>query len=494
MIRISDDKITDIIKENISSILLSILAAVVLGNLLIWTYEAFIALTTPYSMDYGEGFVMYYAKNWGLMYDPISSPPYLVTNYPPIYPTLAGIINNIFNDIFFTSRLLSIVSSLSIAGIISSIVYRESPSNSVFTGIISGFLFLFSTITSEWGMYARVDILGVCFGISAIFWYLTRSGKSQLIGAALFSLLALFTKQSLFAAPAAIFLSLMFKREYKQGAIFAVGLGTVGLVLLAGLTYITGGQAWLHLVEYNQNSFSFYRMFAATKSIFINHHPILLGFAGATVLLHYEDIPSVLVFYFFTGGVASLLVGKVGSGPNYFLSFLVATTTLAGIFLSKSQFPKSISNITSANQNPMTILIAVLLIVQFSLFIVPPSGAFAGANTADSVIENSNGPILSEDSGLLVNNNQKVLYQPFIMRQLMISEKWDQSPVVQSISHKQYRYIILQFNVTNEGDWHTSRWSPDQIRAIDENYELANQSGRYWIYIPENSSTNNSLN
>jgi hypothetical protein len=140
----------------------------------------------------------------------------------------------------------------------------------------------------------------------------------------------------------------------------------------------------------------------------------------------------------------------------------------------------------------MTILIAVLLIIQFSLFIVPPSGAFAGANTADSVIENSDSPILSEDSGLLVNNNQNVLYQPFIMRQLMASEQWDQSPVVQSIHDKKYEYVMLHFNVANKEDWRTSRWSPNQIRAIDENYELSTQSGKYWIYVPEDSSTNNS--
>ncbi|ALG82888.1 hypothetical protein [Halanaeroarchaeum sulfurireducens] len=432
---------------------------------------------------------MYYAKNWELMYDPISSSPYLVTNYPPIYPVIAGTLNRIFDNIFFSSRLLSITSAISIAGLISSIVYKESANDSIIIGIISGLLFLFSSITSEWGMYARVDILGVCFGVSAIFWYLTQRGRSQLIGAALFSLLALFTKQSLFAAPAAIFLAMIFEKEFKRAIRFAVGLGTVGLSLLAGLTYVSEGQAWIHLVTYNQNSFSFYRMFATTKTQLIDYHPILLGIASATVLRYFDEIPRVLVFYFLTGGLPSLLVGKVGSGPNYFLRALVGMTILFGIFLSKSQFDKVVSNINSNSQKSVSVLIAVLVIIQFSLFVAPPSGAMAGADNADSIIEKSDEPILSEDSGLLVNNNQNVLYQPFIMRQLTISGEWNQKPVVQSIQNEHYEYIVLHFDVADEEDWSTSRWSPDQIQAVDENYQLVDNSGKYWVYRPKADSS-----
>lgn len=492
MITVSEDSIVVLLKENVYLFLLLILAAVIFGNFLIWMYEVVIALTTSYSLNYGEGFIMYYAKNWDLMYDPVSLSPYLVTNYPPLYPFLAGTIDILVDNIFISSRLISIISAFSITGLISLVVYKSSSNSSVSISLLSGLLFLFSTITSGWGVYARVDILGVCFGVLSIFWYLFKEGKLQLLGAGLFCLLALFTKQSLFAAPLAIFLTLMIKKEYERGIIFAIGLGIVGLTLLAGLNYVTEGQAWLHIVVYNQNSFSFYKMFASVKSIFINNHSILLGFGITTVLLHYDEVPNVLILYFLTGGVSSLLVGKVGAGPNYFLTFLVSTVILFGIFLSKSQFSGVTTNINVKRQNSVSVLIVLLLIIQFSLFIVPPSGTFAGAKTADSAIEHSDGPVLSEDSALLVNNNQEVLYQPFIMNQLESSGKWDQTPVVRSIKTVEYDYIVLHFNVTEKDDWHTSRWSQNQLQAIDENYQLTQESERYWVYAPKNKDINNS--
>lgn len=63
------------------------------------TYFAFFVINSafyiqyPYQIDYGEGYLLNQAKifsegNW--IYKDIDEPPFLISNYPPVYPLLVS--------------------------------------------------------------------------------------------------------------------------------------------------------------------------------------------------------------------------------------------------------------------------------------------------------------------------------------------------------------------------------------------------------------------
>ncbi|UIP01065.1 glycosyltransferase family 39 protein [Halobaculum sp. CBA1158] len=474
-------QIIDLIERRNGELLLGAVALVGATNLILLLYDIVYALTLSQSIDYAEGFVLNYALNWDAMFQPVETAPHLVTNYPPVYPVIVGILDIIFNNIFFSSRFVSVISGFFVAALSSLLLYRDTDAHSI-VALTPGIIFLFSPIVSQRILLARVDILGMTFSIAAIYWFMTRSGRIQLVGSGLLCLLALYTKQSLFVAPAAIVLTLIIRQEFRRATAFSIGLGGVGLGLLGVLTFLTGGEAWLHLVTYNQNTYSLFPVIRKLYSIG-QVHLIVFAFAGTAILTMWRALPTVMVAYFIVGSIRILLGGKVGSGPTPYLSMILGAGILAGYFITYWNKELQIGSIRN-KVNGRTALVVFLVILQLGAFLSPPVSPYGDAEQADLMIEDGS-KVLSEDAGLLIGSNSAINYQPFIMRQLMRQEIVTTDPIINDLDSGEYDYVVLLFNVSHKSEWHTSRWTPEQINAIRDNYKLYAQPDGYWIYKPK---------
>lgn len=474
-------------------------------NAVLYLWWVTAAVTIPYQFNYVEGFILYFAAEPSTMYQPITSPPYFTVSYPPLYMYLVATSSRVVGDSFLAGRLLTILAAVSTAVFIAKIVAHRGGGR-IAAGI-AGMLFVLSPVVyALYGLYIKPDMLAVGFGVAALYWYVTTDGSRLLVGCTVLSLLALYTKQTAFAAPATIALSLALRGELRQAVTFAGVLGGTGLALLWGLNQHTSGQAWLHLVTYNQHAYLPGQAVELLGQFAALHFPLLLlvgylyrrdsGFEPCPQL--YRDATIFLVL----GGLITLFSGKAGSSMNFMLELLAALALFAGIAVAKLEWPSLRTQLSrqpdSGRVVTTAVVVLLLLSAQMGLYavgglalttgtFVKQQGPFEGVREADSSIDwqTVDGPILSEDAGLLVRHEQSVTYEPFNMRQLSEQGTWSEAPVLSNIRSQRYEYVILYFNVSDPAAWDTARWTPSELRMIDTHYCLEARSGTYWIYVPD---------
>jgi len=322
----------------------------------------------------------------------------------------------------------------------------------------------------------------MAISLGAIYWFLTREGKSKIVGAAFFAAVAPLAKQSLLGAPVGIFLALLWKRKLKQAAIFASIVGIVGFGTLSILTILTDGRAWLHLVEYNSNELQISRMVEMTY-FFITRHTATLVLGSLAALFYFDEMPRVAVTYTIATGVSVVLTAKVGSDVLYYYPFLSAMSILAGIYLGHT-FPNGL--LESINQ-PIDCerfrepLIALLLVATLLLTgISPPNDNAHGSVEAAEFLDSVDGDVLAEDAGVLISSDRPVHYQPYIFNRLHKQGVWNETPFVTSIQQKKYDYVVLTGSANSSSGWFT----PRQRRAVNDNYKLHKRFEDYYVYIP----------
>src|SRR5690606_27104963 len=130
----------------------------------------------------------------------------------------------------------------------------------VLSGIAAGMLFLCIDAVAKWAPMMRVDslagalsLLGILLAIRAL------ERPAAIYGAAAALVLSIYTKQTMIAAPMAVFAVLLFARPaLAWRGIVAASVG--GLVLLAIALWATDGRFLQHIVLYNVNSIDLSRV------------------------------------------------------------------------------------------------------------------------------------------------------------------------------------------------------------------------------------------
>ena len=194
------------------------------------------------------------------------NPPFVFTNYGPVYYALVAAAIRAVGLAFWPGRLLSLVSVLATALMIGYVVRREREGYPAAT--VAAALYLMMPATWTFGSLQRVDALGVCFSVlpwgrpSSARAAAADSGRFLLAGAA--ASLAVLTKQSLIAAGLAIFLTLLVGGRGRAIVGFLTGCAAV-----AGAF---GGWAWL-----TANTDYFFNQAANAASAL---HPEAVGHTG----------------------------------------------------------------------------------------------------------------------------------------------------------------------------------------------------------------------
>ena len=108
-----------------------------------------------------------------------------------------------------------------------------------------------------------------------------------------------------------------------------------------------------------------------------------------------------------------------------------------------------------------------------------------------SYVGNASGPVLSEDSGLLLLNGKEVSFQPDIFTQLSKQGLWDQSSFVRDIENGTFSLIVLRFDFW-VGSPH-ERFTDEMLDVMRANYRLVLTTGIYWIYSYQNDAPTTTL-
>ena len=475
--------------HNIEKAFIQIYACLIIG-LFLW-YSVNI-IRFPFGADYGEAPLMDQVRrieNGDTLYkSSINEPPYIIANYPPLYPYWIAATNLILKiPLFQAGRITSLIFSLLSGYIIGLIILRLSD-NKLY-GVFSAVIFWGHPYVMFWSSLARVDLMALAFSLLGL-WILFRYKDSRLgiVLACFCFLVSAFTRQTyLLSGPLAGFVWLWHLYR-KRALIFISSFAIIGLLLFGMINAITNGGFYMNIVIANINIYALPQALAKGKQLF-TIWPIILVISAIilflTIYTRYKK-PSDhqgqifqqdflfygLVFYTLGALITAGTVGKVGSNVNYFLELIAVCSVWCGLAL------KLIIN----QKNKVRIFILGLLFLQ-TVFVLGNSFILSQLTTQDLwgklvSYENLNekvqvavreGVVLSDDfMDLVVLSGQPIYYQPFEYGELFYADLWEPTELVNQINKREFPLIIIGGNTLDKN----CCWVPSMVNALEMNYQI----------------------
>ena len=474
------------------------------------------ALGYPYQLDYAEGFLAVESdmiSRGESMYPSIEEYPYLVGNYPPVYPLLSVPFFLIFGPSLFWGRLICFVSVAGIAFLSGWIVYHKT--KMIIPAFLAPLLFLNTYALHEWIAYSRVDLPAIFFSVAGIAVLSSGTNKKHRYAALALFLLSVYTKQIQIFAPASACLYLIV-RNRKQGLMFTaqfIGL-TLGIFLF--LTLITGGRYFHHTVTYNANKydfwqlrrwvehiFRFYFMYLATALIIFASY-IIMNMKTRTAEKKFR--PELFSIYALAGIVSVPAIGKIGAASNYLLEFHISlgiafTIIFIRVFnrVFESKRKKGLIALLIVSVLLLTVHGSMIWKKRAMIFSRPDPGKSARLKGDEMlrIVKDYPEPVLCEEPVFPLLAGKKVVFQPFIMSELSKENKWDQSDFIRDLENKKFTLIQTGQDMYAEG--HSWQYTKEMRNAVRENYFplLRNRSVfrkfmespvggiPYYIYVPK---------
>ncbi len=425
----------------------------------------------PHDLIYGEGFVLRDAamlKAGKSPYTPVGAALGVVANYPPVYPLVTALAMIPFGAGFFAGRLISILATAGCAVFIWRLARRGiAPDGGAAFGparaaAFAPLLFLADIVVYYWSPYARVDMLALCLELAALDAFAvvvlateseSRAARGAFVRGIALSILAVFTRPTALAAPAALIATLALARRMRFSAI-ATGCLAGGAALLALLlNALTAGEFLRHTIAYNANAFRWGEIPSLLLDFVTPHAPLFLIAAAFFVLVPRVARGRLLGFYFAAACGLALLVGKVGSSANYFLQAVAAASLLAGIAIARSEGVARRLLLLAACAGPVlfaTVPFSRALELRMNPF--PAMGRTPGDDdrrAGDDVmklVRETSGEILIEDAGFLVRAGKTVWAAPLQLSYLEEQGLYDSAPLAARIRRREFAAIILSYN------------------------------------------------
>jgi hypothetical protein len=489
------------------------------------------AIFFPYQLDYGEGIVLWFTRELALghsIYKGLEGLPYATSNYPPLALALAIPFRSLFGNTYIGGRWLNFAAALIVAAFIYRIVGAESSTSPLpsplpshlkgegsgeggrMAGALSAFFFLGSTFVYHWIPLFRVDLIGLAFTVAGIFfvWYWqsaepalrlskeheTHTTRHELyrafslrpatfdLGVAvLFFLAAIYTKHSLFLAPAAAIVAI-FLRNRRAAVVFALGLALSAGAIFLGLDALTHGGFAFGLVTSNATLWLWTTLLSLTGD-FLWTYLVLIAFALlAWVVRVRAKRVGVLETYAFAAIASLVFAGRVGAWQNYYLEAIFVVCVFAGLACA----PMLRRGLTAPWWLP------ILLLIQLGLFWREHDPAIArdlmetvrgGNRHVAPLVRAQQGIVISEDMGLLVTNGKPVDYYTFQYSSLARSGQWDQHWELENLSAGTFPLVILSQGTREDVD-HFRDFTREFVSALDYNYGLSLEDARYKVYEP----------
>ena len=467
-----------------------------IGLLLIsqlWALSLFIrygvgALTFPYPLNYGEGPLLDQAvrlANFENIYRPgLSEPPFMVSNYPPLFPLVQAPLVWLFGPEFWYGRAISLASAAATTVFIA--LTTHALTRDRVASIAAGLTFPAIQYVAFWSSLVRVDSLALALSWAGLFTVARWPSRRKLvIFAALLLVAAILTRQSYaLAAPLAAFVWLLRegrRRAFELAAIVAGGT----LILFLALTLATGGGFYFHTVAANVNEFRWAQAGSYAMRTWFTMPVLVVSGIVFLFVAPWRGVRSWWLAgpYLIGATVSAVTVGKIGADVNYLLELSAALCLTMGAVIA---WGRSRGWRTGA----ALILLLALQVVMMSVsleFIMDSredQTSRKGLARLEEIVKNSDGPVLADEQmGLLPLENRRIQLQPFEMTQLARKDKWDQRPLLREIRDKKFAAILI-WKPSGAESLVRERWTKEMLEEIEANYEPAEKHASTTVYRP----------
>jgi ABC-type glycerol-3-phosphate transport system permease component len=447
------------------------------------------ALAFPYPLNYGEGPLLDQAVRLAGMKNiypaDLSTPPYVVSNYPPLFVLLQAPLVWIFGPEFLYGRVISLASTMAVAGLIFATLHAITRDRTA--SAAGGLTFLAVPFVLHWSSLDRVDMLGLALSWGGLYTVVRRPDRRGVILAALLFVAAIYTRQTYaLAAPLAAFTWLLAGGHWRRALGLATLSGSLSLLLLGLLSALTEGGFYFHTVTANVNEFRWEQV-AYHLTTMQGLMPLLFVGAVAFVILGLRSRPALWWLagaYLAGSAVAALLIGKIGSDVNYLLELSAALALTAGAMISRYASRPGVRGALL-----LALAVQVAIMIQASQYVYSGLQSDVIAHRAglirlQEVVDDSNGVVLADEyAGLLPLDGRSIYLQPFEMTQLHRDGGWDQRPLLTSIRHREFPAILI-WKPPYAAGIQRERWTREMLRAIGENYEPVHKYAGTLVYRP----------
>ncbi len=479
--------------HNIEKAFLQIYTCLVVA---LFAWNSINTIRFPFGADYGEAPLMDQARRIQtkatLYKSDLNAPPYVITNYPPLYSSWVAAANSIFKiPLFQAGRITSVFFSLVTGYIIGLFTYHLTRKK--LFAVFSAILFLGHPFVIVWSSLARVDLMALAFSLLGL-WILYRYRESGIgiVIAVICFLAAAFTRQSyLLSGPLAGFIWLWHLNR-KRAIAFILFLGASGLLIFGTINALTHGGFFTNIVMANINRYDILHAFSLTRQLLLIWPVILILSASIIILAIYSRFRNLsidqsgtlqqpFIFYglvFFTLGafISALTVGKIGSNVNYFLELIAVCAIWCGIAVKLIFELKKIVKWVCIG----LLFLQLVWVMSYSLRVIQLTsenlwGRIDVYESLNSKVQAAvqNGTVLSDDfMDLIVLSDQSIYYQPFEYGELYYAGLWNPAELVTQIEKRQFPLIIIGGNSLIKG----CCWSPTMIDAMEANYQIVEEN------------------
>jgi len=486
---------------------LALAGLIYLVGLTVWLGVA--GLVFPYQLDYGEGFLLHFVKQWSQgqpIYKGAEGYPYVMANYPPLTMALALALAPVLGITYAAGRVWTLLAIAALAGTVLVWVgcygFARTRQGAMrwLPAVAALLMFLGSPYIYDWAPLFRVDLLGLALTVGGLFAVLVAAppraqggGRVRRRGllwlAVVLFVAGLYAKQSFFFAPAAGLAYLFFFVDRRQAITMAVAMGVLGGGLFVLINALTGGGFWYGLVASNVNPFlwdEFWRQQADFWGTFAIVGLLAAWYAVDKFLLDREhslrDKVSPLDLYLAAALASLWFAGKAGAWENYFFEALVALILCGGMGLARlARHGKRLFQIAGP----------LLVLGQVGLMWHSPSVASdylaltRRSNEAMApILAETPDPVASEDMGLLVTNGKVLDYCSFQYSQLARAGRWDEAWELGRLRDRAWSMVILEQGTRLEVDRY-QRFTREFLSELDRNYRHTRTVGKYEGYEPD---------
>jgi len=449
------------------------------------------ALAFPFPLDYGEGPLLdqtlRLARFENIYRNSFASPPYTVSNYPPLFQLIQIPLTWILGPAFWYGRLISILSAVSAAGLIGLIL--NTLTSDRIAAAIGGLTLLAFPYFMQGSVLDRVDALALALSLGGL--YATVRGPSHRQGpwvaGLLFTATAFTNPRYALAAPLTAFVWLWHLEHRGQALRLAVMVTGSCLGLFLSLNLITQGGFYLNTVLANLTSFSWYPVTGYWLNLYLNAGYLVIGclfFIGIERLGEATRSWPLVVPYCLGAAFMTFTAGMANSSANDLFEAVAALCLAGGAFIAwagESYWLKALLVFVLAMQ------INVLIDWSRQDYIPVLMNKVADYREVEQLAEyvhEAQGPILADEyMGLIPLDGRRLYFQPFEYKQLQAANLWSEAPLVHSIQREEFSVILLYEPL----DWNaiTVRWTPEVRNTIYAHYRLEDTLARTFVYRPK---------
>jgi 4-amino-4-deoxy-L-arabinose transferase-like glycosyltransferase len=464
----------------------------------------------PYQLEFGEGNVLASSLRVAQgesAYPPLTTqPPYVISPYGPLLYWIEAPLVRWFGVGFGAGRLLSLLATFASGALLVLLLHLWTGSWRI--ALMFGALYPCLPQVRLWAATMRADPLAVALSLAGL--YVVAAGEKTrrrplpavLFLAVVFFLGAILLKPTLVAAPAAVFLSMVVRKERKAAFGFAAAMVAGIVIAFFWMQHATAGAFLVHLFGSHPEPYTL-RHYLRVAAMVVREQAIpsvmLVAFVAVSVKRRGAIwTPALPLLYIAMALLSTFSAGMAGASANHFMAWGAAVCIGAGMAYqlakeSASRFARTLGSVallamvasalafstlswmlwddTSTTEGPLQAL-AKWVPYQQRIFPIDTEvprdcielQEYLASLPGESVISENTGAALLAGKTLLITD-------PYTYGQLVLAGKLPPAPLEQMLRDHRVGAVVLAYDVARLRTDSSNRWPASFLDAVEKNYQ-----------------------